>query len=386
MTVSLRFPHARAVDLVGFAWSPLFEATLSLRAVAQPKRTPMHLPWVRRCRDLPDDLHAEIRTLVRPFDPFVPGIFEVGLAGDSPRFADELDAFTDLGDDVVAHELSLAFGGLGCRVPEDHGPELVHDPSYRAEVLAAASGGEHAELVRSIFDDPSEVRDRYARMLERYWDLAFHEEWERLLPRIEHEVTDGARALVTRGIPGLVTELLPEGRWIDERSSIVVDKSWDGACDIAARGGLTFVPTVYGWPCVLLELNPPWPASVIFPLRDLRQTEVPHASDHEVVAGFRALGDETRLQIARLVAEHERSTKELAELLSLSDSAISRHLKILDAAGIVSGRRDGYFVLYRLQPDRFDVLGRALRTTLGLTQTGVGGVPALPVSVSRNER
>ncbi|MCO8126083.1 DUF5937 family protein [Acidimicrobiia bacterium EGI L10123] len=383
MAVTLKFPSDRARDLIGFAWSPLFEAVLSMRAVAQPKRTPMHLPWVRRCRDLPDDLQDEIRLLVRPFDRFVPGIFEVGLRGDSPTFCDELDAFEALDDDLVAYELSLPFGGIDCIDHDQLCVDDVHDPSYRDRVLAAGDAAGRGELVRSIFDDPSGMRKRYSRMLERYWDEAFEAEWNRLLPRIEAEVTTGARALVTAGAPGLVAALLPEGRWDAATTSIIIDKEWDGECDIAERGGLLFVPTVFGWPCVLIDLTAPWPASVFFPLRDMRTPEVPHATDHEVVAGFSALGDETRLQIARMVAESPRSTKELAELLSLSDSAISRHLKILDAAGIVSGRRDGYYVLYRLEPERLDILGRALRSTLGLLQAASGDVPALPVEVPR---
>jgi DNA-binding transcriptional ArsR family regulator len=384
MAVNLRFPSARAIDLVGFAWSPLFEAVLSLRAVVHPKQTPMHLPWARRCRELPADLLEEIRALVGHFDNFVPGIFEVGYGGDSPAFDDELAAFEALDDDLVAYELSLAFGGIGCTPPEGYGPELVHDAAYRREVIAAVPADpQRTELAHAAFDDPGALRDRYARMLRRYWDAAFAEEWERLLPRIEAEVTAGAHALVTGGVPQLVTAMLPEGVWDGPTSSIVIEKDWDGDCDIAERGRLLLVPTIYGWPRVMIELAPPWPLSVSFPLRDLRQPAVPHASDAEVVEGFRALGDEVRLQIARLVAEHPRSTKELAALLSLSDSAISRHLKILESAGLVTSRRDGYFVLYGLQADRLDVLGRALRSTLGLTQSTSGDVPALPVSVPR---
>ncbi|HEU5081936.1 MAG TPA: DUF5937 family protein [Acidimicrobiales bacterium] len=384
MSVTLQFPSARPMELIGFAWSPLFEAVLSLRSVAQPKRTPMHLPWVRRCRDLPDDLQAEIHELIRPFDRFIPGIFEVGLLGDSPSFEDELAAFDALDDDIVVHELSIAVGNATCTDPDTFDVSRVHDPAHRAEVLAAADALGRGDLARAVFDDPAATRKRYSQLLERYWDLAFHEEWDRLLPRIEAEVTAGARALVTGGVPGLVAELLPEGRWDPETTSVVIAKDWDGACDIAERGGMLFVPTVYGWPCVIMDLAPPWPASVFFPLRDMRTPEVPHATDHEVVSGFKALGDETRLQIARMVAGEARSTKELAELLSLSDSAISRHLKILEAAGIVAGQRDGYFVLYRLVPERLDVLGRALRGTLGLVQAAAGDVPALPVNLGRS--
>lgn len=386
MAVTFRMSSRAAIDQVSFAWSPLFESVLSLTVVSRPKRTPMHLPWARRCRELlPTELLHDIEELTGWFEGTIPGVFEVGLAGDSATFEDELAAFAHLDDDLVTYEFSLALGGYGCGPSGSRGPHLVHDPGYRAEVVegARAVSDERGTFARAVFDDPAGVRDRFARLLERYWDGAFREEWSRLLPRIESEVTDGARALVTRGYQGLVDELLPEGHWDEATTSIVVDKTYHAVCDVAEHGGLLFVPTVYGWPRVLIELNEPWPLAVIFPLRDLRQPEVPLEADHEVADGLRALGDETRLQITRMVAEQPRSTKELAELLKLSDSAISRHLKILDAAGVVTKQRDGYFVLYQLRPERIGQLGMALRRTLGLAMGSSEPVPALPVSVTR---
>jgi DNA-binding transcriptional ArsR family regulator len=380
MAVAFRLPSDRPLGLVQFAWSPLFEAVLSLPVVVHPKRIPMHLPWARRCRELPDELRTEIRALSGAFDECIAGVFEVGLSGDSLAFEDELAAFAALDDDLFASSLSAALGVVAH--PQGDARDGVHNPAYRDAVIAAAGAlaAPRGELARQVLDDPAATRTRFARLLERYWDMAFRAEWERLLPRIEAEVTDGARALVTRGAPGLVDELLPEGRWDETSSSIVVDKAIECRCDVAERGGMLFVPTVYGFPRVLIEIDEPWPVLVVHPLRDLRQPEVPHASDHEVAEGLRALGDETRLQITRMVAEQPRSTKELAELLRLSDSAVSRHLKILDAAGIVTGRRDGYFVLYRLRPGRIGELGGALRRTLGLAHARAGGVPALPVT------
>jgi hypothetical protein len=46
----------------------------------------------------------------------------------------------------------------------------------------------------------------------------------------------------------------------------------------------------------------------------------------------------------------------------------------------VTGERDGYFVLYRLRPERIGQLGGALRRTLGLAHGRSGNVPALPVT------
>ena len=391
MAVTFHLPSERPAGLVGFAWSPLLEAALSMNSLIAPKRVPMHLPWVRRCRELlPRDLQTDIRHAVGGPASYLPGVYEVGLQGDLPTFEDELARLADLDLELFAHEMSLAHGGSSCRMEGEEGtalddPAIVRDPAYVEQVVAGAQaqGPEHAAVVARLFDDPAGARQHVVDVLQRYWDHAFADEWERIRPRIEAEVTDGARTLVTAGIPGLVEHFLPEGRWDGDTSSIVVAKSWDRTCDVAERGGMLFVPTVYGWPNVLIELARPWPVAIFFPLRDLRQPEVPHATDREVADGLRALGDETRLQITRLVAEEPRSTKELAALLSLSESAVSRHLKTLAAAGVVDSQRDGYFVLYRLVPDRIGALGGALRRTLGLAQSTAGGpVPALPVSVS----
>lgn len=390
MAVTFELPSERAVGLVGFAWSPLFETVLSIGSLASPKKVPMHLPWVRRCRDLlPRDLHADLRNLVGHPNSYLPGAFEVGLQGDLPTFEDELAQFAALDLDLFVHEMSLAHGGVDCVLDREEAAaddrSVVHDPAYVDQVVAGARARspDHGALVARLFDDPAGYRDHVVDVLQRYWDIAFADEWERIRPRIEAEVTDGARCLVTAGMPGLVDEFLPEGHWDAATSTVTVAKSWERTCDVAARGGMLFVPTVYGWPNVLIELAEPWAVAVFFPLRDLRQPEVPHATDREVADGLRALGDETRLQITRLVAEEPRSTKELAALLSLSESAVSRHLKTLAGAGVVDSERDGYFVLYRLVPERIGALGGALRRTLGLAQAATGPVPALPVSVAR---
>lgn len=386
MAARFQFPSDRPVDLIEFAWSPLWESLLSMRVVAAPKRTPLHLPWVRRCRELiSEELQTEITTLVRPFADTVPGIFEVGLFGDGPSFDDDMAAFRALDDSTVAFELSLGLGGLGCAVRNGFVPEQIHDDQYRRELRdSVADDAERSALIDRVLDDPGGLRDRYADALSEYWDAAFAQEWQRIQPMIEAEVTDGAHALVTKGAEGLVTTLLPEGTWDAATRSIIIDKDWDGSCEITHGRPLLLVPTVYGWPCVMLELTEPWPPSIHFPLRSLRNPEVPDASAAEVVDGFKALADETRLQIARMIAEEPRSTRELSELLSLSDSAISRNLKILEGAGLVTRKRDGYFVLYRLDPSRVDALSGALRNSLGMTAIGRGPVPALPVTVSRS--
>ena len=67
---------------------------------------------------------------------------------------------------------------------------------------------------------------------------------------------------------------------------------------------------------------------------------------------FRALADETRLRcLALLVAEGELCVCELTHALGLSQPMISRHLASLRESGIVSDRRAGQWIHYRLHSD-----------------------------------
>lgn len=55
---------------------------------------------------------------------------------------------------------------------------------------------------------------------------------------------------------------------------------------------------------------------------------------------FKALGEPTRLQILRLLAEQELCVCDLEEILQISQPRISQHLKVLKQAGLVQERRE----------------------------------------------
>lgn len=72
---------------------------------------------------------------------------------------------------------------------------------------------------------------------------------------------------------------------------------------------------------------------------------------HNPVDIFKALADDTRTRIALLVTrEGELCVCELTAALDLSQPKISRHLAQLRHAGLLSDRRQGQWVYYRLNP------------------------------------
>ena len=66
---------------------------------------------------------------------------------------------------------------------------------------------------------------------------------------------------------------------------------------------------------------------------------------------FEALGDANRRAIVELLGAGDRSVRELADALPISRPAVSRHLRLLKEAGLVSDRPEGTRRLYRLHDE-----------------------------------
>ncbi|CCH72596.1 ArsR/SmtB family transcription factor [Nostocoides australiense] len=68
-------------------------------------------------------------------------------------------------------------------------------------------------------------------------------------------------------------------------------------------------------------------------------------------AALRALADESRRTMLEALAERPRTVTELADLLPIARPGVSRHLRVLREAGLVTVEADAQRRIYRLQPD-----------------------------------
>ncbi|MEA5124846.1 MULTISPECIES: metalloregulator ArsR/SmtB family transcription factor [Xanthomonas] len=66
---------------------------------------------------------------------------------------------------------------------------------------------------------------------------------------------------------------------------------------------------------------------------------------------FEALASRPRREILAYLSAQELTAGQIGERFAMSAPAISRHLSVLSAAGLVSSERRGQFVVYRLTPD-----------------------------------
>lgn len=88
---------------------------------------------------------------------------------------------------------------------------------------------------------------------------------------------------------------------------------------------------------------------------------------HDLFSQFarvgKALSNGNRLELLEFIAQAERSVDELAQVAGLTMANTSQHLRVLKQAGLVTCRKAGLKVYYRLSGDDVLVLLAALRTT-----------------------
>ena len=71
-------------------------------------------------------------------------------------------------------------------------------------------------------------------------------------------------------------------------------------------------------------------------------------TDKRIAQIFKALGDENRVQIMKLLRSGEKCACKLLEELNISQPTLSHHMKILCDAGLVTGRKEGKWTHYSI--------------------------------------
>ena len=73
-------------------------------------------------------------------------------------------------------------------------------------------------------------------------------------------------------------------------------------------------------------------------------------TEQQCAGVLKAIGDETRLRILESLLVHEKCVMDLVKELEQSQPHISHHLRVLRAAGLVEGIRDGRRICYQISP------------------------------------
>ena len=297
------------VARIRFAFSPLFEAVMSLIVLRVPASHSLHLPWVRATRPLIAGLDlSELFALV-PVHGATADFLALPPASLLTDFTEELEA-------------------VRATPPNRAAAELAEVPG-----LPAAAAGR-------IRADPQAAVARLADTLQAYWDIAMAPHWPRIVALLEADVLWRSKRLAVGGTAALFEDLHETIIW---HKGLLTAADPHKYCGSLAGEGLVLVPAVMTWPRVRKMVEPYQPM-LAYPARGIAtlwETGSPPST--------RALADligQTRAALLTALAE-PCSTTTLASRLSVTPGAVSQHLSVLLDAGMVTRSRVGRQVLYR---------------------------------------
>jgi len=303
-------------------------------------------PWIdvtyaALSAELRDDVH-------RLFFPFAAALIFAGLLEEPPA-VDDFPSFvawlTSLSDEGIREVVEARLPVLASDEEEEAVPPL-DDTEAMTLHLKRLCGGWRDEDTR-LLQDAASFRSQITLSVVRFWESHFREEYAKCAPivaecaaRSRAEKPAGGFAEVVSGVTG---RTIPES---------TVRKH-----DAARR--LVFVPSCYTGPYVnYIPVDPAGRDLVV--IFNARLSERGERSERlpirEMFAPLRALSDETRLEILRMLKGEELYAQQIVERLSISQPSVSRHLRLMVASGVLTERRDEKMKYYRINEEMLATL------------------------------
>ena len=326
-------------DLIEFRSSAVYELIISIRTLLKPAR--WHEPFVERARAaLSPELMAELVELYQNFsDGGLYFEFPVDYADhdDVPGFFKYMQSLSDA---------DFMFYLLGRTIDRDELSALLHQPKTADLIRAGIMNvSEHYEWyghnLEPIIKNIGAFKQRLVSAWQGYWETFLKHD----LPSFQAQwivgMQDKQSILAREGGRGLLEKVtgkvqlpheVPEGVPYSSITFIPV-------CLLPSR-----VYQFFGYGNLTILFDPQF--------TEERRAEVQNAKK-DALSILKALDDETRLQILRLIAQHgsRMHGKNIAEKLNISASAVSRHLALLKDGGLIAEDPRKNLITYRFQKE-----------------------------------
>lgn len=325
-----------------FAISPLHETVVSLRVLREPGLQAVLLPWRRSALGRLGGIDTGLLMSLVAARLTLPDFLTPRPAGFAPAFAEELAVVRQTPPGLVRRDLLAA-----------HAPDPV--PGALRDVTAA----DDAPVAR--------LRDAICEVLRQYWQAAIEPVWPQLRLLLEADMTYRARQLAMGGARQLFAGMHPNLRWHD--GVLHIDKMISHHRVEASGRGLLLMPSAFAHKPAP-PVSPDEPPMLIYPSRGLATLWAPPPTPG--AGALVSLIGAARTKLLLLLDE-PLPTVEIARRLTVTPSAVSQHLQVLHAAGLLTRTRDGRHVLYR-------------RSGLGDQLSGPGGLSAAPSNVTGEAR
>jgi DNA-binding transcriptional ArsR family regulator len=301
--------------------------------------------WLTEAKaDLPADVRAEITA----FNETELAIHVASFAVERPdlRCVDDLLAAVEAASTT---DLMLAMLGdfeIGGGMDVIARAAIEGDPDALEQLIA--SDRDHGKSLRTLLQDPEATRRRLQSVLGA-WAVPFRTIEARIASIGERDYAIRAEDRATMDSLDLIEKTTGGVRWLPA----------------AGIRRVILGPSYFSRPYNFLLGGDGWRFFGYPVSDDALDLADPLAPPPSVVRLHRALGDQTRMRILKLLAGRDLYATEIAQRLELSKPTIKHHLALLRAAGLVTITESGAVVYYSLRRNRLDDASVELKRFLG---------------------
>jgi DNA-binding transcriptional ArsR family regulator len=360
--VAIPDTSARLRSTLQFVPGIRFEIFLALMALTGDDHG-IHIRWSRNALErLPEGFRDRARALSGASEMW-PVLADVLEAARPDLSIDELLSRI-AGLSIEAFQREILLGGLheqelvsglvaGTRNLQDAMASLDERQQKWFRFLGLYPYREDAPTVRAIhrlIESPVAFREDLVDLLDIFWRDVFEDTWSAIEPRMQASADEKRRLL----------EALPPSEFARQvliRLEID-DDTLDVSCSCMGRMPLTSIEAAYVIPSVFNEKRL-WSLythgsryTICVPYFDpgISVAIEPRADDaFDPAQVFKALGEPTRYELLRLIAERPRTSADLAKVLHVSKPTISHHVQQLRSAGLIGEEAAGTGVLLSLR-------------------------------------
>ncbi|MFG2501266.1 ArsR/SmtB family transcription factor [Streptomyces sp. NPDC048441] len=205
-------------------------------------------------------------------------------------------------------------------------------PRLRTDLTRVAASRRLPGWTESLAGGDGDALRQLGQALHTYHLEALAPFWQRIHAHIDADRISRLRSLLDGGTDGLLAGLGPQLRWCPP--VLEVDYPVDHHLSLDGRG-LTLQPSFFCWPTPITLADGELPPVLVYPIDHAMDWTRPAPIDRPADDTLGPLVGHTRAAVLKAVRTGS-STVELARLLAVTHPAISQHVKVLRAAGLVT--------------------------------------------------
>ncbi|WP_179298615.1 ArsR/SmtB family transcription factor [Evansella halocellulosilytica] len=298
-------------------FAAMFRVNCHEQLKADSNRVPIELEnWVVKTRDsLSGDLKSSLEVFFH-FESFfgltfIKSIYESEKDGDIEVF---LSWIKQISPESLVREFLTSGYGSSKTIPAN-----IQYAGDAAKVISDMNLPEVEKWkLTYLCTNQEETKERFIHLIEQFYRQFYFSEKEKLANIHEQSAKELERELED-DLPAKISSLVNIDYDINQQDEVI-----------------TFIPS-YFYDSASLHIDN-WEGTVLFVygVRHLEQTLHKQVEEERMVEGFKALADENRIKMIKILNENPCSGYELAQKLGLSNSTISHHISILSSQGFVT--------------------------------------------------